>query len=421
MLGDALAHAALPGVVAAFFVTYAMKAAGWVTTERFDATLHLMTVLGAVAAGLLTAWLTEAVQRLGRIDSGAALGVVFTCLFALGLLLMRLAADTVHIDPDCALFGILEATALDTVSPQSWLPQAAVSNAIVLGVNLLLTALFFKELRIAAFDPSLATTQGIPAGVIHYALLSATAVAAATAFSTVGSILVIGLLIVPAATAQLLTTRLWLLVVLSLVLAAACAVGGHAVAMAAPGPIFSRLGFTGMRDAGTAGMIAVVAGFVFAAAIVLAPQTGLVTRMLDRFRVAARIAADDILGALYRSEEAAAGRGPGPVAAPSAPWITRFAGWRLARHGFVRSISGQLELTAQGRTRAQELVRSHRVYEAFLDKNFPLPPDQLHLSADRVEHVLDPALREALAAEIPATGRDPHGREIPGAAEQPDR
>jgi Mn-dependent DtxR family transcriptional regulator len=61
------------------------------------------------------------------------------------------------------------------------------------------------------------------------------------------------------------------------------------------------------------------------------------------------------------------------------------------------------------------------VYEAFLDKNFPLPPDQLHLSADRVEHVLDPALREALAAELSETGRDPHGREIPDAAENTDK
>jgi manganese/zinc/iron transport system permease protein len=419
MLGDALAHAALPGVVAAFLVTYAMKAAGWVSPERFDAVLHLTTVLGAVAAGLLTAWLTEAIQRLGRIDSGAALGVVFTCLFAMGLLLMRLAADNVHIDPDCALFGILEATALDTVTPQSWLPQAAVSNAIVLAVNLLLTVLFFKELRVAAFDPSLATTQGIPAGVMHYVLLSATAVAAATAFSTVGSILVIGLLIVPAATAQLLTTRLWVLIALSLVLAAACAVAGHAVAMAAPGPIFSRLGFSGMRDAGTAGMIAVVAGVVFTGAIVLAPQSGLVTRVLDRFRVAVRIAADDVLGGLYRQEEAAAGSGPGPVTGTGvAPWITRFAGWRLSRHGLVQSHGADLELTVQGRVRAQELVRSHRVYEAFLDQNFPLPPDQLHLSADRVEHVLDPALREALAAELPETGRDPHGREIPDAPEK---
>jgi manganese/zinc/iron transport system permease protein len=286
-------------------------------------------------------------------------------------------------------------------------------------VNLVLTVLFFKELRVAAFDPSLATTQGIPAGVMHYTLLCATAVAAATAFSTVGSILVIGLLIVPAATAQLLTTRLWVLIVLSLVLAALCAVVGHAVAMAAPGPIFSRLGFSGMRDAGTAGMIAVVAGLVFVGAIVLAPQSGLVVRSLDRLRVSVRIAADDVLGGLYRQEEAAAGRGPGPVPTIGAvPWTTRLASWRLSRRGLVKPLGNALELTALGRARAQELVRSHRVYEAFLDRNFPLPPDQLHLAAGRVEHVLDPKLREALAAELPEAGRDPHGREIPGAAEK---
>jgi manganese/zinc/iron transport system permease protein len=166
-------------------------------------------------------------------------------------------------------------------------------------------------------------------------------------------------------------------------------------------------------------MIAVIAGLVFVGAIILAPQSGLVARSLDRLRVSVRIAADDLLGGLYRQEEATAGRGPGPVPTiGAAPWTTRLASWRLSRRGLVKSPGDVLELTALGRARAQELVRSHRVYEAFLDQNFPLPPDQLHLAADRAEHVLDPKLREALAAELPEAGRDPHGREIPGAAEK---
>ncbi len=162
MLGDALAHSALPGVVAAFFVAYGLQNSGWVGKDRFDAVLQICIVIGAALAGLLTAWLTAAVQRLGQVDKGAALGVVFTCLFAAGIVMVRMTADDVHLDPDCALFGVLEAAAGDTLVSVPWLPRSAVANGVVFLVNLGLTLLFFKELRIAAFDAELSNTLGIP-------------------------------------------------------------------------------------------------------------------------------------------------------------------------------------------------------------------------------------------------------------------
>jgi manganese/zinc/iron transport system permease protein len=415
MLADALAHAALPGVVGAFLATYGMQGMGWISEESLPAVQHLAVVLGAVLAGLATAWLTETVQRLGRIDSGAALGVVFTCLFAIGLILIRLFADNVHLDPDCVLFGVLEASALDTIHPDSWIPRAAVANAVAFLVNGVLITVFFKELRIAAFDPSLARTQGIPAGAMHYTLLAATAVSAATAFSTVGSILVIGLLIVPAATAQLLTQRLWVMVVLSAVLAAVFAIAGHAVAMSVPGPVFNALGYPQVRDAGTAGTIAVVGGMVFATIVLVAPRSGLATQAFDRFRMALDFAADDVLGGLYRREESSDAAAAQGLVVSSSPWMGDFARRRLARRGHItKNAAGIFQLTESGRVAAKALVRSHRLWESYLDQNFPLPPDQLHLAADRAEHYLDPELREALAAEVPAVQLDPHGREIPG-------
>ncbi|MBX3442285.1 MAG: metal ABC transporter permease [Planctomyces sp.] len=418
MLGDALAHAALPGVVAAFLAAYGLRNAGWVPAERFDAVLQTAITLGAVGAGLLTAWLTEAIQRIGRIDSGAALGVVFTCLFAVGLVMIRMTADDVHIDPDCVLFGILEASVLDTINPRSWIPVAAVTNGAVLLANLALTLLFFKELRLAAFDPAQARTQGIPAGALHYLLLAATTVAAATAFSTVGSILVIGLLIVPAATAQLLTDRLWMVLVVSLMAAAAAAVLGQALAISVPGPVFSRLGLPEVRDAGTAGSIAVASGLLFAGAVFFGPRKGLVSQALDRLRVGQAMAADHLLGAAYREEEDLERSGRRRPSRLRERWIERLAGWRLMRRGWlIRESSGRLRLTDAGREHARTLVRSHRLWETWLNRNFPLPPDQLHLAADRAEHVLDPSLNEALAADLPRSDRDPHGRKIPGPPE----
>ena len=415
MLGDALAHSALPGVVAAFIVAYGLRNSGWISDDAFNPLLQVCIVAGAALAGLLTAWLTAAIQKLGKVDSGAALGVVFTCLFATGMVMVRTMADDVHLDPDCALFGVLEASAGDTLQSIPWLPRSAVANGVVLIVNLLLTVVFFKELRIAAFDAELSNTLGIPAVVVQYALLAATAVAAATAFSTVGSILVIGLLVIPAATAQLLTHRLSRLIALSVVLAAIMAVVGHAAAWSIPGPVMSRLGFPQVRDIGTSGAIAVAGGLIFLTAVFVAPRTGIVTQILDRLRVLTQIAADDLLGNLYRREESIRTSVPWTPVGVTHGWQDRLAGWWLKRRGFVAVGDGGLVLTPRGRETAQSLVRSHRLWESYLDQNYSLTNEQLHRAADRVEHYIGSEMRDAIASELPDAHRDPHGRQIPEA------
>jgi manganese/zinc/iron transport system permease protein len=414
MLGDALAHSALPGVVVAFFVAYAIRNSGWVGDDAFNPLLQVCIVAGAAFAGLATAWLTAAVQKLGKVDNGAALGVVFTSLFAAGLVMVRTMADDVHLDPDCALFGNLEASAGDTLVSIPWLSRSAVANGVVLLLNLFLTILFYKELRIAAFDAELAKTQGIPAGVVQYSLLAATAVAAAIAFSTVGSILVIGLLVIPAATAQMLTTRLWKLLALSVGLAAVMAVVGHAAAWSIPGPVFSRLGYTQVRDMGTAGLIAVVGGLIFVATVFIAPRSGVVTQGLDRIRILTQIAADDLLGNLFRKEESVRTSEPWTPVGGSPAWQEWLAGFVLKRRGLVAAgDGGALLLTDRGRAMAQSLVRSHRLWESYLDRNFQLSNEQLHRAADRVEHYIGSEIREAIASELPDSHHDPHGRQIP--------
>jgi manganese/zinc/iron transport system permease protein len=328
--------------------------------------------------------------------------------------MVRMTADDVHLDPDCALFGVLEASAGDTLVSVPWLPRSAVANGVVLLLNLSLTILFFKELRIAAFDPELSKTQGIPAGFVQYVLLAATAVAAATAFSTVGSILVIGLLVIPAATAQMLTTRLWKLIALSVGLAAVMAVVGHAAAWAVPGPVFTRLGYTQVRDMGTSGMIAVVGGLIFVTTVLIAPRTGVITQIVDRIRVLAQISADDLLGNLYRKEEAAKTSEPWTPVGVASGWQEWLATLLLRRRGLVAAgQGGALSLTDRGRATAQSLVRSHRLWESYLDRNYPLSNEQLHRAADRVEHYIGSEMRDAIASELPNAERDPHGRQIP--------
>ncbi|MGH8503260.1 MAG: metal ABC transporter permease, partial [Gammaproteobacteria bacterium] len=215
MMGDAISHAVLPGLAVAFIVS------GKLTSAPM--------FIGAVVAGVLTALFTEWVRGYGKVDEGASMGVVFTGLFALGLVLIAQAAEQVHLDADCVLYGAIEFTPLDTISlAGAAVPRVALTLAAIFLLNLVFVTLFYKELKISAFDPALATTMGVNARVMHYLLMTLTAVTAVASFEAVGSILVVALLIAPPAAAYLLTDRLPVMIGLSLVIGAVAAVLGHA-------------------------------------------------------------------------------------------------------------------------------------------------------------------------------------------------
>ncbi len=420
MMGDALSHSALPGVVMAFLFAVALKHAGWISDAQEEALLQVFLFTGAVAVGVGTAWITEWVQRLGRLESGASLGVVFTSVFALGLLLIRLDVDDVHIDVDCVLFGIIETAALDTF-PGTSIPEPVLVNGAILAVNLLLLVLFYKELKLAAFDPALATSLGIPARGIHYGLMAVTALTVVAAFTTVGSILVIGLLITPAATALMLSERLKVVLALSLCIAALSALLGHVFTLTLPRMLFSRLGYPTIEDAGTAGMMSVTAGMLFVLALFLAPRHGIISKLIHRLRLGLKIAGDDVLGLLFRFEERTAIR-PTDIAVADlvakqngiSPWLMSLSVRRLLRGDFVsRQATGELILTNRGRESAKSLVRAHRLWEAYMAKHFELPDDHLHETAHRVEHFIDDDIQDSLHIELDAPKKDPHGKTIP--------
>ena len=192
MMGDAISHAVLPGLAIAFLIT--------------GARASLAMFIGAAVVGVLTAVFTQWISRFGKVDQGASMGIVFTTLFALGLILIVQAADHVDLDAGCVLYGAIELTPLDVVWSTKLfgmtvdLPRAVVVLVSVCLVNALFVILFFKELRISSFDPELASTIGINASLMHYLLMTLVAITTVAAFEAVGSIIVIAMLIVPAAT-----------------------------------------------------------------------------------------------------------------------------------------------------------------------------------------------------------------------------
>lgn len=424
MMGDALTHTVLPGIVVAFLFSHFMKTSGWITSsaaehsEAFDSTSYALMFTGAIVIGVLTAVLTEWVHRHGRVESSASLGVIYTTMFAAGLLLIRIAADSVHIDPDCVLYGNIEGV----WDGSDEVPRATLVGAAMLAVNGLLTSLFFKELRISTFDPALATTLGINSSLINYGLMAVTAATAVAAFESVGNILVIAMLIVPPATAHLLTDRLWMTILLSLLIAALSALTGHVMALTLPplllAPLENHRLFTGVDvatlDVSTSGMMAAASGLLFTAALLFGPRHGLLSRYIHQSLLSLRIASEDLLGLLYREQETV---DPGNTASAGSlaniSLTSRIALWRLRHRGLVSGHRTVPVLTASGQLAAQQLIRSHRLWESYMSRHFDVPGDHLHESAHRAEHFIDGELRDDLARELEAPRIDPHGRDIP--------
>jgi manganese/zinc/iron transport system permease protein len=261
LLGDAISHVALPGVVAAFLLTGAVQ------------TIPMM--LGAGAAALIAAAMIEALRRFGRVEPGAAMGVTFTAMFAGGVAALELSgAAGVHLDVEHALYGNLES--LIWLEANGWgsladpaalasLPPQLPRIAAVLAVLAALTTIFWRPLALAAFDPVFAATVGARPGAVGVGLVAAAALAAVSAFEAVGSVLVIAMFVCPPAAARLCTDRLDMMVWLALGFAAASGALGWMLAAWAPAA------FGAPWALGAAGMIAVVSGLILLAACVLGP------------------------------------------------------------------------------------------------------------------------------------------------------
>lgn len=262
LIGDAISHVVLPGIVVGFLVS------GKVSTWPM--------LLGAAAAAIVAVILIELIKRLGRIEPGAATGVAFTAMFAAGVLLLE-QTDTsaVHLDVEHALYGSLES--LIWLAPSGWsslldpealaqLPPELFRMAIAAVLIFVLMMIFWRPLKISTFDEGFANAIGIPTTAVGLGLVIAAAVAAVAAFDAVGSIIVIAMFICPPAAARLMTNQLEKQVAWSVLFATISAVLGYV--LAGYGPLW--LGFENAVSA--AGMIAAVSGGILALACVFGPH-----------------------------------------------------------------------------------------------------------------------------------------------------
>lgn len=251
LISDAISHSILPGLVIGFFITH-------------DLNSPLLIVMGALS-GILTVVLVEYIQKTRLVKEDTAIGLVFPALFSIGVILIAKNANDVHLDVDAVLLGELAfapfdrfmISGIDLGAKSLW-----VIGTILLIILLLLMA-FFKELKVSTFDAGLATALGFSPAVIHYGLMGVASITTVGAFDAVGAILVVALMIAPAATAYLLTNDLKKMLTLSVVFGVFSAIAGYWLAH--------------FLDASISGSMTTMLGLVFLMVYLFAPNRGLIS------------------------------------------------------------------------------------------------------------------------------------------------
>jgi manganese/zinc/iron transport system permease protein len=216
LMGDAVSHSVLPGLVIAFLLTGSRG-----TGAMF---------LGALVAGVVTTVIIEMIHRKTRVKADAAIGVTFTTFFAIGVVLVSIYSSQVDLDAECVLYGEVEF--IPPLTGWSEVPTALLRMGGVAVAVAALIAVFYKELLVSSFDPGLARSLGVNTTLVHYAMMTMLSVVVVSAFEAVGSILVVAMLILPGATAGLISTRLGVVHGLSVVHAALSSVLGVHLALA---------------------------------------------------------------------------------------------------------------------------------------------------------------------------------------------
>jgi manganese/zinc/iron transport system permease protein len=238
LMSDAISHAILLGIVVMFMLVKQLHSP--------------LLLVGAALAGIATVWCTEQLMRMGKIKKETAIGLVFPLFFSIGVILISTCLRNVHIDSDMVLLGDIAFAPFQRlhVGGIDIGPYALWQLSVIVLLNVGMIGIFFKELAMVTFDPEHAQVSGFSPSIMHYVIMGMASLTAVAAFDIVGAIVVVALMITPAATAFLLTDRLKEMVLLSLLFSILASIGGYGIAF--------------RSDVSIAGSIAMMAGVIFA-------------------------------------------------------------------------------------------------------------------------------------------------------------
>ena len=332
-LGDALSHAMVAGVAGGYLFMKLL----------FGIEAHASgMLLGSLIAAVLTVVLIGFVSKVSRVKNDTAIGIMYTGIFAGGVVLVSIFRNYIHID----LMHFIMGDVLAVGDADLW--ASAITSAIVLSVILL----FYRHLQVTSFDPVMAASIGIPVMLVDYVLTTCVSLVVVSAVSMVGVILVVGLLITPAATAYLLSDRLDRMMVLSGLFGITSVVGGLYLCV--------------WLDSAGGGAIMLFCTLQFLVVLVAAPRYGMLARWLRLKRMAPQQLLEDILITMLRANGSPLSAGVLKDRLDHTGNVNRALNV-LVQQGTVRIDEGALLLTDTGRREARRLLRAHRLWESYLD------------------------------------------------------
>ncbi|MDZ7616051.1 MAG: metal ABC transporter permease [Patescibacteria group bacterium] len=395
LVGDVLAHAALPGLCLAFLVLGAVHFTG--------------LMIGALVSGLVGLGLVTLVCRTTRTKEDAALGIVLSTFFGIGIVLLSVVQQR-------ATGGQAGLTSYIFGQASMMVRQDVYLIAAVATVALAAIALLYKEMKLLSFDPGFARAQGWPTLWLDLGLMGILALVTVIGLPAVGVVLMAAMLILPGAAARFWTDRLGAM----LLLAGAIGAGSAAVAtLLSAGVVQSWIGFDpfafGDRSVNlpTGPLIVVCGTAALLFSVLAAPRRGVLAAMMQTVRLRRRTAMEHLLSTLHELSEGkpaiAAGVAFDEVLRRRAwrPWHARMLLWRASRGGLVECRAGAVRLTRQGTDYAANVVRAHRLWELYLIHGVHIAPDHVHRDADAIEHLLPPEVIERLENELVGTGKMP--------------
>lgn len=386
LLGDALAHAALPGICVGYLLTHSKE--------------PVPLFAGALVAGLIGSLTILLITRNSRIKQDTAIGMVLSVFFGVGIVLLTYIQKLPlgnQSGLDHFLFG--QAATL--------LPRDIRVMGLLAVVVVLVTALLFKELKLLCFDREFADATGLPSRRLEFLLTTMLVVVVVVGLQTVGVVLIVATLITPAAAARQWTENLGVMLVLAALIGAGSGAAGAVLSAS-------------VANVPTGPVIVLFASAVLIVSLLVAPRRGMVWAALEARQVARRIRRENLLKDLYAWGERNNEKWNEPVPTTfvmglrgqSGTQLTRTAS-RLRSRGLLAPADDGLLLTERGLNAAEGVVRKHRLWELYLTRRLELPSDHVHRDAETMEHALTDEDVAALEKALGHPETDPHGRPIP--------
>ncbi|SIQ90367.1 metal ABC transporter permease [Pontibacter lucknowensis] len=385
LVGDAVAHAVLPGVCLAFILSG--------TKNPF------ILLIGAFVTGWLSLVVIDYITSRSRIKEDTAIGLVLSVFFGIGILLLTAIQQTGNAAQsglDKFLFG----------SAASLIGEDLIAFGVVAVLLLVAVVLFFKELTLLCFDQAYARTIGFPVRGLELLLTTLTVFAVVVGIQAVGVVLMAAMLITPAAAARFWTENLKVMLVLAALIGAFSGIAGAFVSYTAP-------------SMPTGPWIVLIVSMIAILSFALAPGRGWIARILRQRRNKTRILEENLLKLLYqlgelRQDYDSARSLEELLERRNIPRKEAIRGLqKLKRQGYLQKEDKRWLLTPEGEKRGRRVVRLHRLWELYLTQYLNLASDHVHEDAETIEHIITPELEQRLIEELNYPDLDPHSARIP--------